>query len=153
MASHFKQKQKLIKYNNERKNCSRIQHTYHVGDDVLMINPDSQKIETPYLGPYKVTAIHDNGTLTIKKEHVYETMNIHTIKTVLHVNVLRRPDHPTCRTWRQMQHAAGFVPYIFYGYRNGNGTCMQMMQNTEMGLMRKGHKSRIKIIVRRTDAY
>ena len=74
------QKQRLIKYNNERENRSRIEHTYHVGDDVLMINPDSQKIETPYLGPYKVTAVHDNGTLTIKKEHVYERLNIRQLK-------------------------------------------------------------------------
>ena len=33
---------------------------------------DARKMERPYVGPYKITNIYTNGTVTIKKGSVYQ---------------------------------------------------------------------------------
>ena len=72
---------KIINHNNARENRKRIEHIYKVNDQVLLDRYDARKYESPYLGPYKVTEVFTNGTVTIKmqkgkKGSVYERVNI-----------------------------------------------------------------------------
>lgn len=69
-------KQSVINKNNARENSKRIEHVYHVNDKVLLERHNARKYECPYLGPYKVTEVFTNGTVTIKKGSVYERVNI-----------------------------------------------------------------------------
>ena len=63
-------KQNRILKNNKRENLKRKPHTYSVGDLVtverLGIIPN--KLSFPWHGPNAVTAVHDNGSVTIPKE-------------------------------------------------------------------------------------
>ena len=69
-------KQKIINTNNARENSKRLVHEYRTNDKVLLERHDARKYESPYLGPYKVTKVFTNGTVTIKKGAVYERVNI-----------------------------------------------------------------------------
>jgi hypothetical protein len=65
--------------NNRRENASRISsHDYKVGDKVLLKKPGNhvRKLEAPRTGPYTVTAIYTNGTLSIQKGKVNERVTI-----------------------------------------------------------------------------
>jgi hypothetical protein len=63
---------------NRRENASRISHDYKVGDKALLKKPGKhlRKIEAPRTGPYTVTALYTNGTLSIQKGHINERVNI-----------------------------------------------------------------------------
>jgi hypothetical protein len=69
-------KQKIINQNNARENKKRLKHNYNVNDMVLLERHDARKYESPYLGPFKITEVYTNGTVTIKKGAVYERVNI-----------------------------------------------------------------------------
>ena len=74
------QKQKRIDESNKHENSSRIPHTYKPGDKVLIIKPRTlPKVESPQKGPYSITEIHNNGTVTIKDGPVLQQGNIHHI--------------------------------------------------------------------------
>jgi hypothetical protein len=74
------QKEKLIKYNNNRENAKRVKHEYHIGDKVLLQRTNStRKLERPYDGPYEVTEVFTNGTVAIQKGVVNERVNIRRI--------------------------------------------------------------------------
>ena len=73
-------KQKQIIKNNARENKSRIDHTYKIGDQVLIKNEQSSKYaRQAYSGPYKITAVNTNGTVKLKKGIIEETWNIRNI--------------------------------------------------------------------------
>ena len=73
-------KQKQIIKNNARENKSRIDHTYKIGDQVLIKNDQSSKYaRQAYSGPYKITAVNTNGTVKLKKGIIEETWNIRNI--------------------------------------------------------------------------
>jgi len=62
-------KQRAIHKSNERKNSSRINHTYSAGDWILIKKPGIiRKLLIPYLGPYKVVRHNENGTITYETE-------------------------------------------------------------------------------------
>ena len=66
-------KQNLILQNNKRENKTRIDHTYAVGDQVMIEADPSRKLEgARFIGPYTVSQVYDNGTvrLTIRPQHV-----------------------------------------------------------------------------------
>ena len=69
MASY--KKQKVIKRNNQRENKNRKEHTYRIGDKVLYDQVSgtvkSKYGQNPYIGPYTVLKVNDNGTLTLSK--------------------------------------------------------------------------------------
>ena len=61
-------KQKLIIQNNKRENSRRKPHTYNIGDNVMVAEDPSRKHGSDrYSGPYTVTRVNDNGTLTLTK--------------------------------------------------------------------------------------
>ena len=69
-------KQKMINENNTRENAKCLKYTYKIHDKVLLERHDAQKYESPYLGPFEVTDVFTNGTITIKKGASYEQVNI-----------------------------------------------------------------------------
>lgn len=75
-------KQRLIKKNNERENSKRIPHTYKPKEKVLcQSKPTLSKYGTnPWEGPYEITKVNNNGTVRIRKGIVIETINIRRIK-------------------------------------------------------------------------
>ena len=66
----------MINENNTRENAKCLKYTYKIHDKVLLECHDAQKYESPYLGPFEVTDVFTNGTVTIKKGATYEWVNI-----------------------------------------------------------------------------
>ena len=65
---------------NERENSKRRDHTYKIGDKVLLKRDYLQircKSERKNQGPYNVVAVHSNGTLSISNEASGMTSTIH----------------------------------------------------------------------------
>ena len=55
---------KLITANNKAENSKRKQHTYNIGDSVLLKMPTNIKYGMDaYNGPYRVAKVQNNGTL------------------------------------------------------------------------------------------
>ena len=72
----------LVKKNLERANKSRVRHhDYKVGDKVLKLIYKPHKMQPRATGPYKVTRVHVNGTLTIQLTPlITERLNIRRLK-------------------------------------------------------------------------
>jgi len=90
---HYMQtrRQRIAVENNARENSRRIPHEYKVGDKVLKArgNPSNKKeisatLQRPFEGPYVVTNVWTNGTVTIKRTvrggAIYERINIRRIR-------------------------------------------------------------------------
>ena len=78
------QKQKLIVQNNKRKNATRREHTYSVGDRVMVRqDPHCKHGQPQYAGLYTVSQVNDNGTVRLTKATtggaVLQTWNIHNL--------------------------------------------------------------------------
>ena len=74
------QKQNNINNSNLRENKSRVPHEYKVGDKVLLQKPGLlRKMTTPYSGPYEVSHVFTNGTLSIIKGAVIQRVNIRRV--------------------------------------------------------------------------
>lgn len=78
-------KQRLIQKNNARENATRIDHTYKVGDRVLVLQDPNRKFGVDrYKGPFEIVQTHENGTVRLSKSNahggaVYETWNIRNV--------------------------------------------------------------------------
>ena len=73
-------KQNLIRKNCQRENQKRLNHTYHVGDEVLIKQDQNTKFGTnPYKGPYVITDVRDNGTVRVREGNVEDTYNIRMV--------------------------------------------------------------------------
>ena len=75
-------KQQIINTNNIKENSRRVsQHTYRVGDKVLIKVASNTKYNSPeYEGPYLINTAHANGTVWVQKNKYYEIVNIRNIK-------------------------------------------------------------------------
>ena len=70
-------RQKEINRSNTRENSNRFQHEYNKGDRVLLTTPGIlPKMQSPRTGPYRIVEVHNNGTVTIRKDHVQQRVNI-----------------------------------------------------------------------------
>ena len=57
-----------IRQNNIKENKNRRHHVYRVGDEALVLqNPNRKHGESRYKGPFLITAVHDNGTITLQQ--------------------------------------------------------------------------------------
>lgn len=63
---------------NERENSSRLQHTYRVGDLVLITKDKNRisKLNQPTEGPFKILQVNTNGTVQIQRSAYVEIINI-----------------------------------------------------------------------------
>ncbi|MFM7543288.1 MAG: RNase H-like domain-containing protein [Ignavibacteria bacterium] len=75
-----KRKQQMINANNARENSARIPYEYRVGQRVLIKAEQGAKYGTDsYLGPFTVTAVHNNGTIRVNEGAVTDTYNIRNV--------------------------------------------------------------------------
>lgn len=70
------QKRRRINENNARENLKRLEHDYAPGERVLITKADYHKMEPPREGPYPISRVHANGTLTIQKTRAEQRINI-----------------------------------------------------------------------------
>ena len=62
-------------------NSKHLNYDYQVGEKVLVRSVHKAKYKgDPYIGPYKITAVNNNGTVRYKKGTVINTINIRQIK-------------------------------------------------------------------------
>ena len=73
-------KQRIIKSNNERENAKCIKYTYRAGDLVLYRRRDGRKHHRHYDGPYTVQQVNTNGTVQISRKNTTDTVNIRLIQ-------------------------------------------------------------------------
>ena len=82
------QKQRVIDQNNRRENAKRRPHEYKVNDMVKVKNDAPTKFGSdPYKGPFRITAVYDNGTVRLQQSTknggvVYQTWNVRNIAPV-----------------------------------------------------------------------
>ena len=73
-------KQCLIQKNNKNENKSRIPHTYHVNDKVMLHKGTEYKYEAPYSGSHTILQVNTNGTVHLCVGSVTDTINISCIQ-------------------------------------------------------------------------
>jgi len=73
-------KEKLIQQNNTNENKTRIEHTYQIGDEILLKADVKSKLGAPYIGPYIITQTYTNGTVKILRGSVIQRVNIRRIR-------------------------------------------------------------------------
>ena len=62
-------------------NKKRFSYAYHPGDEVLKLSYKPNKMQERATGPYRVEAVHTNGTLTIRlNPHTIERISIRRVK-------------------------------------------------------------------------
>ena len=81
-------KQKLIEKNNKAENAKRIEHSYKVGDPVLVKRGTENKYESPYRGPYNILKVNDNGTVCLRVGAVEDNYNIRRLTPYTAANAL-----------------------------------------------------------------
>ena len=60
-------KRRLIDQNNKQENATRLPHTYHVDDLVLVLDMPNRKYgNDKYQGPFKITQVNENGTVCVR---------------------------------------------------------------------------------------
>jgi hypothetical protein len=70
--------QVLTGENLQRQNLKQRTFNYTIGQEVLSKVPSQCKLDDKAEGPYTITQVHVNGTLTIRRTiHVTEQINIH----------------------------------------------------------------------------
>jgi len=78
-------RQRLIIQNNQRENSKRKEHTYSIGDKVMIEQYQHRKHGTPrYKGPYVITRVNDNGTVRLRQRlpsrgAIFTTWNLRNI--------------------------------------------------------------------------
>ena len=79
-----RKRDRLAAIGNERENSKQKEHTYAVGDKVLIVRRKykrTAKIATaPTEGPFEIIKIYKNGTVQIERNNYYETINIRRLK-------------------------------------------------------------------------
>ena len=70
-------RQQLIDQNLIRLNKIRIDHSYSIGDRVMVKTYDPIKLEERFHGPYPITTVYTNGTVKLQRnEAATEVFNI-----------------------------------------------------------------------------
>ena len=74
-------KQIAIDEANRKENLRRYFKDYEVGDQVMLLLKDTNKMEGKCIGPYTVEQVHQNGTVTIQRQaNVFERINVRRLK-------------------------------------------------------------------------
>ena len=74
-------RQAVIDDNVQRLNTKRIFRDYEIGDRVLIFAPNPRKMQSRATGPFTITQVHVNGTVTIQRApNVFERINIRKIR-------------------------------------------------------------------------
>ena len=74
-------RQAVIDDNARRANSRRFFKDYNVGDEVLLHQYKPAKMQERATGPFPVTQVHVNGTVTIQRsQNVFERVNVRRIR-------------------------------------------------------------------------
>eukprot|EP00977_Amphora_coffeiformis_P006987 scaffold1513_cov100-Amphora_coffeaeformis.AAC.36 len=74
-------RQTIIDENNRKANLRRRFKDYQVNDQVLVLLPSKGKLQVKTEGPFTITGVHVNGTITIQRQpNVFERINIRRVK-------------------------------------------------------------------------
>jgi hypothetical protein len=75
-------KNKQTALDNAIENSHRLHYNYMNGDKVLVLKNKTNlaKLAQPTDGPFKIVAVHQNGTLTINRGTYHERINIRRVK-------------------------------------------------------------------------
>ena len=83
------QRQTITDRDNHRESQSRVQHTYSVGDFILIKQATTKgKLSKPTKGPYKVVDCSNqfiNGTVVVDLQHSQESYNIRRLLPFCHL--------------------------------------------------------------------
>jgi ribosomal protein L21E len=79
------QRQKSVELSNAKENKTRLTQQYTPGDKVfIVLDPDERrgqpKMNQPTKGPFTITTVHDNGTVSITRGSFIETVKIRKLK-------------------------------------------------------------------------
>ena len=78
---HIRQRKQLrINHNNKRENMRRNNHQYKIGDKILVKRKKNSKQELEFMGPFPITKINENGTVSFQKGIIIDAVNIRRIK-------------------------------------------------------------------------
>jgi hypothetical protein len=85
---------------NVRENKSRIDKQYAVGDKVLLIldadeRRNKPKLDRPTKGPFTITKVYENGTVTINRGRYMETIHIRRLTLTSLKNDITNSSFPT----------------------------------------------------------
>ena len=81
---HIRQRKQLqINHNNKRENMRRNNHQYKVGDKILVKRKKNSKHELEFMGPFPITQMNDNGTVSFQKGIFNDATNIPRTKPFL----------------------------------------------------------------------
>jgi hypothetical protein len=73
-------RQLLIDENLRRQNLKRRSFDYAVDQEILLKVPQPRKLDDKAIGPFLITRVHVNGTLTIRRTaYVTERVNIRRV--------------------------------------------------------------------------
>ena len=73
-------RQQIIDNNLMRTNQRQVDHSYNIGDRVMIIQYDPNKLDSKQHGPYRIVRVFTNGTVRVQlREHVQETFNIRKV--------------------------------------------------------------------------
>ena len=74
-------RQTMVNRNAAKENKRRYEYTYHQNDQVLISQHSPAKLETRFIGPFLVTQVHTNGTITIQRQqNITQRINIRRVK-------------------------------------------------------------------------
>ena len=80
----FQRKQNVTSKTNHKKNQSRKDFDYQVGQRILILNKNLHKgkLEPTILeeGPWEIKQVHSNGTMTILRNNYTERINIGRVR-------------------------------------------------------------------------
>ena len=76
-----KRRFQAILADNTRENTKRLVHFYHPGDHIMIRRPKQFRAKTQEVadGPYPISTVHENGTVTIDKGATTQRLSIRRI--------------------------------------------------------------------------
>jgi hypothetical protein len=73
-------RQLLIDHNLQRQNAKRRHYDYRIGEQVYIKDNDGKKLSPRTQGPFSITQVHANGTLSIRRApNVVERVNLRRV--------------------------------------------------------------------------
>ena len=73
-------KRQAIERDNRNENRSRLNHTHHIGDEVLVVKERKSECgEDPCDGPYRITRVNSNGTMRMRKGAAIEPIDMRNL--------------------------------------------------------------------------
>ena len=74
-------RQAVIDDNNRQANLRQVFKDYRIGENVMLVVPDPNTLQERAQGPFEITTVHVNGTVTIHRGNgVQERINIRRIR-------------------------------------------------------------------------